>query len=153
MSIGLPDLRAHPTSYADAMKRGLVRAKCLNVTDGDTADFLLDLGWYQYTYERLRVRGLDTPELHAKEPAARRAAERARARACELVLERFAPVRTLEGKKSFDRFVADVWIPAPAARAPEGVRCVVVPRGQRWWSLAEMRTRSGRLHRVSTRDG
>ena len=126
MAFGVPALQDHPTPYAAAMERGLVRAKCLNVVDGDTYDFLLDLGWYQYTYGRVRLRGADTPELKKPTLEAGRAAE---ARAAELLLDRHSLVRTHKGEKSFDRFIADVWVPALEWTAPEGVPAIGVPPG------------------------
>ena len=45
--------------------------------DGDTVDVVIDLGLNVHKAERLRLAGLDTPELHAKDPAQRRAAEEA----------------------------------------------------------------------------
>lgn len=138
MALGLPDLQNHPCGYADAMTRGLVRAKCVHVTDGDTADFLLDLGWYQYLYARLRIRGIDTAERRGTRGRKKQAAEAAFERARELLLDRYALVRTDKGKKTFDRFVADVWIPVSAKRLPRGVASIRAPRGARWCSFAEL---------------
>jgi len=45
--------------------------------DGDTVDVVIDLGLNVHKAERLRLAGLDTPELHAKDPAQRKAAEEA----------------------------------------------------------------------------
>lgn len=104
MAHALPDLQDHPTPYADAMRRGLVRAKCVRVVDGDTFDFLLDLGWRTYIDGRLRLRGADTPELSGKNASPMGPV--AKARAVELLLDRNTLVRTDEGEKSFDRFIA-----------------------------------------------
>lgn len=148
MAFGPPDLHDHPAPYQAAMHRGLVRAKCLHVVDGDTYDFLLDLGWYQYTYGRVRLRGADTPETHTETLEAGRAAK---ARAAELLLDRHALVRTHKGERSFDRFIADVWVPALEWHAPEGVTAIGVPQGTRWWSLAELLVFEG--HAVRLVDG
>ena len=43
-------LQDHPVDFADAKAAGLYRAVCQYVVDGDTADFLIDLGLYQYAY-------------------------------------------------------------------------------------------------------
>lgn len=141
MAYGLPDLHGHPTPYAAAMRRGLVRARCVSVIDGDTYDFILDLGWYQYTYGRLRLRGADRPEMHTQTLVAGRAAK---SRAEELLLERYALVRTHRGEKSFDRFIADVWVPAERWNAPDGVKAIGVPQHTRWWSLAALLVSEGR---------
>lgn len=40
------------------------RAHCYNVVDGDTVDLTLDLGLKVYAKERVRLAGIDTPEIH-----------------------------------------------------------------------------------------
>jgi len=40
------------------------RAKVGRVVDGDTIDAVIDLGFYVKITERLRLEGLDTPEIH-----------------------------------------------------------------------------------------
>jgi hypothetical protein len=57
------DVQNHPVDFADAKAVGLYRAVCEHVVDGDTADFLVDLGLYQYAYTALRVVGVDKREL------------------------------------------------------------------------------------------
>jgi micrococcal nuclease len=50
-----------------------------NAVDGDTVDVVIDLGLNVHKAERLRLAGLDAPELRAKDPAQRKAAEEAQA--------------------------------------------------------------------------
>ena len=40
------------------------RAEVGRVVDGDTIDAVIDLGFYIEITERLRLEGLDTPEIH-----------------------------------------------------------------------------------------
>ena len=54
------------------------RAQCLNVVDGDTADFLVDLGFHQYMKARFRFSRINTPELSSTDPAVRAKAMEAR---------------------------------------------------------------------------
>lgn len=51
------------------------RARPLNVVDGDTIDVEIDVGFHSVRTERLRILGVNTPELHAKDPAVRAAAQ------------------------------------------------------------------------------
>ena len=49
-------------------------AKCVNVVDGDTIDVVLDCGLHIHRTERLRLLGVNCPELHAADPVVRAAA-------------------------------------------------------------------------------
>lgn len=42
------------------------RATLVRVVDGDTIDVTVDLGWSMKLKERLRLSGVDTPEIHNK---------------------------------------------------------------------------------------
>jgi len=41
------------------------RAKLVRVVDGDTVDLDIDLGFHIHTHERVRLTGINTPELHS----------------------------------------------------------------------------------------
>ena len=49
------------------MERYFYDAKVLKVTDGDTMDVLIDLGFYVFTECRLRLDGINTPESRTKD--------------------------------------------------------------------------------------
>jgi endonuclease YncB( thermonuclease family) len=55
------------------------RARAARVIDGDTLDVELDQGLHTYRLERLRLLGVNTPELHASDPAVRAQAAEAKA--------------------------------------------------------------------------
>lgn len=57
------DFQNHPVGFSEALNIGLFRAVGKYVVDGDTADFMVDLGWYHYTYLPIRVKDVDTLEL------------------------------------------------------------------------------------------
>lgn len=104
------EFEEHPTSFTEAQDDGLVRGICLHVTDGDTADFLLDLGWLQYAYETVRLRGIDTPEIYRPENDEELAAgQEAKGFVESLVLDQPVLIRSYKDKTTFGRFVADVW--------------------------------------------
>ena len=42
----------------------LFPAKCVNVVDGDTIDVVLDVGFHATRTERLRLLGVNAPEMH-----------------------------------------------------------------------------------------
>ncbi|NCC27080.1 MAG: hypothetical protein EOM22_02730 [Gammaproteobacteria bacterium] len=84
------------------------------MVDGDTADFLVDLGLYHYAYVALRVMGVDTPEFVGVPAAVREAGLAAKARTEALLLHGPALLDTRREKRSFERFISRIWIPRPA---------------------------------------
>ena len=86
------------------------RAFCKYVVDGDTFDVLIDLGFYNYVYKSIRVRNLDTAELHGVSAAEQQHAIEAKNRAKDLILLKPIYLLTyLDPTMTFDRYVADVF--------------------------------------------
>ena len=79
------------------------RGSCKYIVDGDTFDFLVDLGFLVYAYIPVRLLGLDTPELNTP------AGQAAKARAYELILDKPVKLITYKDAQTFGRFVADVF--------------------------------------------
>lgn len=50
----------------------------IRIVDGDTIDILIDLGFNMFTAQRLRLAGIDTPEIHTRNPAEKEHAIRAK---------------------------------------------------------------------------
>lgn len=136
MARTLSAITDHPVSYSDAMRRGLVRAVSLRVVDGDTGDFLLDLGWLTYAHARVRLYGVDTPELRGTTGAQLAKARRAAQRLEQLVRGRPVLLRSYKDRRTFDRFVAEVFVPAGRARAVK--RHALVEGAGAWWSVADV---------------
>ena len=44
------------------------KARCTNVVDGDTVDLDIDLGFNIHVNERVRLEGIDTPEVRTSDP-------------------------------------------------------------------------------------
>lgn len=55
------------------------KARVLETIDGDTLDVAVDLGFRVQTVQRIRLLGVDTPEMHASDPAKRTRAQAAKA--------------------------------------------------------------------------
>ncbi len=92
------------------------RARATRVIDGDTVDVVIDLGFYINAAHRLRLLGLDTPELHDRDPEMRARAEAAKSYTADWLDEHVAhaseadwpySVRT-EKSDVFGRFLAYV---------------------------------------------
>lgn len=80
------------------------KADVFNVTDGDTFEAVIDLGFGFSTSQKLRLRGLDAPEiLSADGKQAREWMVKQFARAGNHVL-----IKTVKSDK-YDRYLADVW--------------------------------------------
>lgn len=94
------------------------RATIERVVDGDTFDATLDLGFYTWRHERLRLLGsfcgVNTPEMHAADPAVRARANAAKTRVLDLMpMGSVVTVRTHrqeagDPKDGFGRFLAEV---------------------------------------------
>lgn len=103
-----------------------LRAQCIRVIDGDTIDVFVDCGFREYKVMRLRLAGINTPEIHSQDPTTRLAAQAAKTwltsllRSDDLVLASLAkvspsndwPLRlvTYKDPDSFGRWIADVFI-------------------------------------------
>lgn len=59
-------------------KPGSYRAQCLNVVDGDTADFCVDLGFHQYMKARFRFARINAPEMNSPDTDVRAKAQAAK---------------------------------------------------------------------------
>lgn len=84
------------------------RAKLARVTDGDTIRVLVDMGMYVQRQVSIRIADIDTPEVYGRDasPEGTLAAE-----ALESLIEgRTLYIATKKDKKSFDRYVATVYM-------------------------------------------
>ena len=85
------------------------RARVSNVVDGDTADATVDVGFGVFARQRLRILGVNAPEMHGPSAAAGRAARAfvaawlAAAPVCEWPF-----VVTTQKTDDFGRYLADV---------------------------------------------
>jgi len=105
----LKDFSDHPVKFSRALEKGMFRAKCSHVVDGDTADFLIDLGWYHYSYLPIRFKDIDTPELRGVSIAEKELAKKAKAYVEELILGKSVLIKTTKDKVSFGRFIGEIW--------------------------------------------
>ena len=98
------EFQMHPAGFPG----GEYRAHCRYVVDGDTLDALVDLGFNQYSYATIRVRGVDTPETRTHNVAEKVRGFAARDRVRLLVEGKPIVIRTLPDPATFGRYVADV---------------------------------------------
>jgi micrococcal nuclease len=87
------------------------RAQCTEVVDGDTIRAHIDLGFSVWRDEhRLRLDGINAPEMHSHDPAQRALAVRARDRVAQLLPPGgFCEVRTRkDAREKFGGYLAVV---------------------------------------------
>ena len=103
----------------------LFPAKCVNVVDGDTIDVVLDVGFHATRTERLRLLGVNAPELHGPTHEAGQAAKDFTSKQIATWQAAFAGVQVdwplmVATRKTdvFGRYLARVW-PASAVSADD----------------------------------
>lgn len=144
-----PDFDTHPASFGEATAAGLTRGVCYHVVDGDTADFLIDLGWYHYSYHALRFENINTAELRGTRGAERERAIAAYKRVESLLLDRHVLIAAHKQAETFGRFVAEIWFEHPDAPADLPRTMVVGSSGTRWTSINELLVHEGLADRVT----
>ena len=97
--------------------------RVLDVVDGDTVDVLISLGFRMTTVQRIRLSGVDCPEIHAKDEFERRAAQEAKQFTQNWVevnqltnkgvlIEEFPlAISTLKDPDSFGRWLGTIFVP------------------------------------------
>lgn len=110
---------------AEPVFPGPVRASVIRVIDGDTFVAEARLWPGHVLTVNVRLRGIDAPEIRARCPAERAAAERARAALTELVAGRTVSISNIAGAKYYGRVLADVATPDGEV-APALLRRLVV---------------------------
>lgn len=100
----MSDPQTRPT-FAD---RYVYAARCVQVIDGDTLDLDIDLGFFVTLRQRVRLRGIDTPELRGKDK------ERAVAARTEVTIWTDGVellIRTeLDKADKYGRLLAEIWV-------------------------------------------
>lgn len=89
-------------------------AKIVQWIDGDTLDVDVDLGFHIVLRERVRVLGIDTPELHSPDPAKRAAAQVSRAMAislCPVGMVQLIHTDKPYADDKYGRFLASITLP------------------------------------------
>lgn len=87
-------------------------AKITNVVDGDTMDFEIDLGFGIIYRNRLRLFGVNTPEIKGKE---RKRGLEVTEKVRELIEGKEVILRTHKWKGKYGRFVAHVFFQKPGS--------------------------------------
>jgi micrococcal nuclease len=87
------------------------KAALIRVVDGDTVDLRVDLGFSIYKEDRFRLAGINTPELHAKDPAERERAQQAKAKLEALLQAPTLVVKTRkDSQEKFGRYLATILV-------------------------------------------
>ena len=85
------------------------KGKVVNVVDGDTVDVEIDLGFGIVKHERVRLAGVNTPELHSKDAKEKAAATTARQFTADWVAAHAEVfLRTEKEQEKYGRYLA--WV-------------------------------------------
>ena len=82
---------------------------CVNVVDGDTLDFVIDLGFSILHKVRVRLNGLDTAEVNDKDTEQRELALLAKKFVQDKVLNKPCTLITFSNKDKYGRHLAEVY--------------------------------------------
>lgn len=88
------------------------RAACLRVVDGDTVDLDIDQGLHQHAHERVRLYGIDAPEVYgvAKDSEEYRLGMLAKERLEQLIVGKKLWIETHRDKtEKYGRYLAVIW--------------------------------------------
>lgn len=82
-------------------------ARVLEIIDGDTIDIAVDLGFNIQHIIRVRLHGINTPELRSKDAVVKGKAIAARNRLVELIEGKIVHVETIrDSKEKYGRYLA-----------------------------------------------
>ena len=87
-------------------------AECVRVVDGDTVDLMFDLGMSTHRKERVRLYGVDTPEIYGVKKESEEYAKgmQASSRVRELIEGKRVWVRTVKDSKGkYGRYLAYIY--------------------------------------------
>jgi len=87
------------------------RAKVLSVYDGDTITVLVDLGFNTFRKIKIRLYGINTPELKSKDENERKLAKKAKLVLQNKVLNKDIIIKTFKDKKGkYGRYLAEIYV-------------------------------------------
>ena len=107
------------------------RATVLNVVDGDSVDLMIDLGFDMRLRERVRLAGVDAPEIRTKDLREKHHGLRAKARLeAMLDIDQEVMIRTeYERGGKYGRTIAHIYLPTSEQSVGEALlaEALVVP--------------------------
>jgi endonuclease YncB( thermonuclease family) len=104
----LSEFKGFPASLKALAPFGPYRAVVKAVVDGDTIDVVADLGFALYHAMRLRLKGIDAPEIFGRVTEEERASGYAAKAFVERLLNQPIVIRTLPDATTFGRYEATV---------------------------------------------
>ena len=89
------------------------KAKLLRVIDGDTVDCVIDLGFNVRLKERVRLKGIDTPETRTRDLEEKAKGLAAKDRVIEIFqdVEEFTIKTELDNKGKYGRLLGTIMLP------------------------------------------
>jgi len=107
------------------------KARCVAVYDGDTITCDIDLGFGVWLRkQKIRLYGINTPELRGGTAKTKAAGRAARDRVKELILDRDIELITFKDKKGkYGRWIAEVILKEDSGQTSRFVNAILVHEG------------------------
>jgi micrococcal nuclease len=91
------------------------KALIIDVYDGDTVTALVDLGFFVKKEAKIRLYGIDTPEIRGEE---RERGLLSKIRVEELILNKEVIIKTYKDKQEkYGRWLADIYLPSDSTKS------------------------------------
>jgi micrococcal nuclease len=122
----------------------IYKAELIRVVDGDTVEFMIDLGFSQFTKQTMRLYGIDAPELRTKEGKAAKAWLWDALQPLEAIYVQTIQLSTKAKRDKYGRFLAVLYddlgelrakLP-PKTLAPASINAKMIAEGhakERYW--------------------
>lgn len=85
------------------------KAKLIRVVDGDTVDFMVDLGFNVWSKQRIRLFGINTPEVRTRNKKEKEAGLRAKAYVQNMLKDAEIEIKAYE-KGKYGKYLADIYL-------------------------------------------
>lgn len=85
------------------------KGKVIKIVDGDTIDIQVDLGFSIYINQRVRLYGIDTPELNSKNPTERLASLHIKSYLNLQWLNQDVYIKSVKGEDKYGRYLALIY--------------------------------------------
>lgn len=104
------------------------RAKVLSVYDGDTVTLMIDMGLKHFARVKVRLIGIDTPEIRTRDKAEKALGLAARDYLSDRILDKDVIVHTVE-KGKFGRWLGRLWLPDDGEQLGESLNEEMIRAG------------------------
>ena len=96
----------------------IYQAKIVEVVDGDTFDLMIDLGFNTFTHQRMRLYGIDAPEMRTKAGKDLRVSMVTKHLFSHVIVQSVEAPKSKQFRDKYGRFLAIIYDAWPVASRP-----------------------------------